>query len=82
MVPNGGVWLLMLINYCVYEGLRVITFAFEQKTDDDGRTMVGISKTSYDASLNKKLFDQQKFDQKLLDAGKALVLDATFDVTV
>jgi hypothetical protein len=60
----------------------VITLAFKQNTDDDGKATVEISKSLYEANLNKKLFDQQKFDQKLLDMGKAFVLDATFDVNV
>jgi len=34
----------------------------------------------YEASLNKKIFDRQNFDGKLLETGKKLVLDAAFDV--
>ncbi|KAI1412728.1 hypothetical protein F5Y13DRAFT_189929 [Hypoxylon sp. FL1857] len=59
--------------------IRVITLTFTPKVDNQSNKTVAITKTLYEANLNKKLFDKQEFDQKLLDAGKKLVQDATFD---
>ncbi|OTA65973.1 hypothetical protein K449DRAFT_431435 [Hypoxylon sp. EC38] len=60
--------------------IRVVTFTFTPKVSNEDSSMVTILKTMYEASLNKNIFDQQEFDQKDLDVGKVLVLDATFDL--
>ncbi|KAF2135362.1 uncharacterized protein K452DRAFT_322958 [Aplosporella prunicola CBS 121167] len=61
--------------------IRVMMISFEQDVDGDGKTLV-ISKAGYDAGLNTSLFDQQRFDQAILDRGRAIVTDSTFDVIV
>ncbi|KAI0836852.1 hypothetical protein F5Y06DRAFT_298086 [Hypoxylon sp. FL0890] len=70
---------LMEMGPSIQSAIRVITFDFAPKVDGKGGNTVAISKTMYEARLNKTLFDQQKFDKKTLDAGKSLVLDATFE---
>lgn len=62
--------------------LRVATIAFTRKVGEDDAPTLEIVRTLYEAALNKKTFDEQKFDRKLLDVGKKLVLDATFDVVM
>lgn len=61
------------------KGLRVILFAFEPKPEGENGK-VDISRSMYEAGLNQKLFDQQNFDQGVLNAGKKTVSDATFDL--
>lgn len=70
----------MLIILISFAGLRTVTFSFERKKDKE-KTMVEISRTSYEAKINKKVFDEQKFDQKMLDLGKPLVKEWTLDIT-
>lgn len=72
----------MLIYYCVYVGFRVVTLAFEQKKDDKKKNVLEIAKTCYEAMINKKKLDNEKFDQNVLELGKKLVLDWTLDVVV
>ncbi len=57
----------------------MITFTFTTKHPDESTKVVSISKTIYEARINKRLFDGQTFDQEYLALGKGLVADATFD---
>lgn len=60
--------------------LRTINLNFERKKNDKGKVELEISKTSYQALVNKKIFDEQKFDPKILELGKSLVKEWTLDV--
>ncbi|KAJ8128390.1 hypothetical protein O1611_g5242 [Lasiodiplodia mahajangana] len=60
-------------------GFRVLTLAFEKISGGRAMTMKA-SETSYQAGLNQDIFDHQTFDPEDLERGKALVLDAAFDV--
>ena len=62
--------------------IRTTVFSFERKQEAKGKTVVEISGTSYQAKLNRKLFEEQEFDQESLKAGEALVKYFTLDVTV
>lgn len=57
--------------------VRVFTFTFEKQ--DDGKQAT-ISQAMYEGGLDKKLFDQQKFDEETLAAGKTLVQKDVVDI--
>jgi hypothetical protein len=41
-----------------------------------------ISLTTYEGIVDKRLFGQQKFDQKMLAAGKKLVESSSLDIVI
>ena len=72
----------MLIIFTIHTAIRLISFTFKKEVDDDGKAAVVISPASYEARLNKRMFDVAELEPELLRAGEALVLDATVSVLI
>ncbi|KAH9993909.1 hypothetical protein F4779DRAFT_608396 [Xylariaceae sp. FL0662B] len=66
----------------VLSGLCLVSFAINKEVDDHGRAWVAISLTSFEARINKEIFDAMDLEPELLRAGEALVLDAMAVVVV
>lgn len=68
----------------LFPGLRLLSFAFLREVDAMGRVTVNISPTSYEARLNKSLFERQleEIEAESLQAGKKLVLHSTISVVL
>ncbi|KAF2840445.1 hypothetical protein M501DRAFT_1002802 [Patellaria atrata CBS 101060] len=57
-----------------------VTIEFEYKKIDPKTVGVEISRNVYKAILNRKLFEEQEFDQKMLDLGRPIVQAWTIDI--
>ena len=58
----------MLITFGAYSGVRLVSFGFKKEIDDEGGASVTIYPSSYEARINKEIFDMQELEPELLRA--------------